>query len=80
MSTEMWIPILVLIAILTYVFYYALKSPFDPEAYEKEQRNLIKDSMRKPKKRKKPKSRAKATAVEAPHKGKSYRTKKKNKA
>jgi len=80
MNTEMWIPILVVVAILTYVFYCALKSPFNPEAYEKKQRSFIKDSMRKPKKRKKPQSRAKATTVEAPHKGKSKRAKKKNKA
>ena len=79
MSIEMWVPILVLVIIVTYVFYCALKSPFNPEAYEKQQRDLIKDSMRKPKKRKKPSSRAKATTVEAPHKGKSKRSKKKNK-
>ena len=79
MNPEMWIPILVVVSVFAYIFYHTLKSPFDPEAYEKEQRDLIKDSMRKPKKRKKPKSRAKATTVEAPHKGKSKRTKKKSK-
>ena len=79
MDLEMWIPILVVTAVFGFILYHTLKSPFDPEAYEKEQRDLIKDSMRKPKKRKKPKSRAKATKVEAPHKGKSKRTKKKSK-
>ena len=79
MSTEMWVPILVLVAIVTYVFYCALKSPFNPEAYEKEQRAIIEDAMRKPKKRKKSPGGAKAVKVEAPHKGKSKRTKKKSK-
>ena len=75
-----WIPILVVAAVFGFIFYHTLKSPFNPEAYEKEQRDLIKNAMRKPKKRKKPASRAKATKVEAPHKGKSNRSKKKNKA
>lgn len=75
-----WIPVIVVGAVFSFILYHTLKSPFNPEAYEKEQRAIIKDAMRKPKKRKKPASSAKATKVEAPHKGKSYRTKKKNKA
>ena len=75
-----WIPVLVVAAVFGFILYHTLKSPFDPNAYEKEQRAIIEDSMRKPKKRKKPASRAKATKVEAPHKGKSKRAKKKNKA
>ena len=75
-----WIPVLVVGAVFSFILYHTLKSPFDPKAYENEQRAIIKDAMRKPKKRKKPASSAKATKVEAPHKGKSHRTKKKNKA
>jgi len=75
-----WIPVLVVGAVFGFILYHTLKSPFDPKAYEKEQRAIIEDSMRKPKKRKKSKSRTKATAVEAPHKGKFKRAKKKNKA
>jgi len=76
MNLEMWITVIIVIAVFSFIFYHSLKSPFDPEAYEKEQRNLIKDAMRKPKKRKKPKSRAKTTKVKAPHIGKSKRAKK----
>ena len=75
-----WIPILVVGAVFGFIFYQQLKSPFNPQAYEEKQRAIIKNSMRKPKKRKKPQGRAKATTVEAPHKGKSKRAKKKNKA
>ena len=75
-----WIPVIVVGAVFSFILYHTLKSPFNPEAYEKEQRNLIEDSMRKPKKRKKPKNGTKAATVEAPHKGKSKRAKKKNKA
>ena len=79
MDLEMWIPVLVVTAVFGFIFYHTLKSPFNPEAYEKEQRAIIKDAMRKPKKRKKSSGRAKAVKVEAPHKGKSKRTKKKSK-
>jgi len=75
-----WIPVIVVGAVFSFILYHTLKSPFDPEAYEKEQRAIIEDSLRKPKKRKKYKSRAKATKVEAPHLSKSKRAKKKNKA
>tara|TARA_B100001059_G_scaffold72361_1_gene69546 strand:- start:68463 stop:68696 length:234 start_codon:yes stop_codon:yes gene_type:complete len=75
-----WIPVIVVGAVFSFILYHTLKSPFNPEAYEKKHRDHIEDSMRKPKKKKKPASRAKATKVEAPHKSKSYRTKKKNKA
>ena len=74
-----WIPVIVVGAVFGFILYHTLKSPFNPKAYEEEQRSLIEDSMRKPKKRKKSASRAKATTVEAPHKGKSNRAKKKNK-
>ena len=74
-----WIPVIVVGAVLGFILYHTLKSPFNPQAYEKEQRSLIEDSMRKPKKRKKPQGRAKAVKVEAPHKGKSKRTKKQSK-
>lgn len=79
MSPEVTVALLIVLGLVGYMLYETLKSPFNLEAYEKEQRRLIKDAMRKPKKRKKYKSRSKALTVEAPHKRKPGRPKKETK-
>jgi len=53
MSTEITVALLILLSLVAYMLYETLKSPFNPEKYEKEQRRLIKDAMRKPKKEEK---------------------------
>ena len=76
METTTWLPV-ILLGLVTIYGLYRQFNPFNNR--KNEERPIIKDSVRKPKKRKKYKSRSKATKVEAPHKRKPGRPKKENK-